>query len=137
MSTRSNIAVERANGQVLNIYCHSDGYLSGVGLTLFQNYPKTQDALRLVRLGDLSYLGDQVSDTCAYKRDRNETGVDARRHPDILSYLNETNDDSYRHGWNYEYCYVLTRKHGWLVKQDELPWEPLHTALVTEALINE
>lgn len=137
MSTRSNIAVERANGQVMDIYCHSGGYLEGVGLTLFTSYPKTKDALQLTRLGDVSSLGQtpDSGSTFAYARDRGEKNVAARTHPDLASYLTQTEDDSYRQGWGYEYCYLLTRKSGWLVKQYSQPWEPLHTALITEALI--
>lgn len=139
MSTRSNIAVERANGAVMDIYCHSDGYLSGVGLTLFQHYKTTKLTLELTRLGDLSYLGDDSTSahTHAYKRDRGETGVDARSHASLAEYLSNTGEESYRQGWNYEYCYVLTRKQGWLVKQGDDPWESLHLALVTDALLEE
>jgi hypothetical protein len=34
MSTRSRIAIENQNGSVTSVYCHFDGYISGVGKTL-------------------------------------------------------------------------------------------------------
>jgi hypothetical protein len=36
MSTRSRIAVEVEDGKVLSVYCHSDGYLDGVGKALMR-----------------------------------------------------------------------------------------------------
>jgi hypothetical protein len=30
MSTRSRIAIENQNGSVTSVYCHFDGYISGV-----------------------------------------------------------------------------------------------------------
>jgi len=34
MATRSRIAIENQDGTVTSIYCHFDGYLSGVGKLL-------------------------------------------------------------------------------------------------------
>ena len=38
MSTRSNIAIQKPNGQILSIYVHSDGYPDGVGQCLIDNF---------------------------------------------------------------------------------------------------
>ena len=139
MSTRSCISVEHANGSVSSIYCHSDGYLSGVGLTLFNNYKTTAKLKPLINLGDLSYLGDSKAkgNTFAYKRDRHETGIEARVHDTVGEFMSDTAEETYRQKWGYEYCYLLTKPNGWLVKQYDQPWEPLHLALVTEKLLDE
>ena len=80
MSVRSCISIEHANGSVSSIYCHGDGYLSGVGLTLHTYYKTTAKLKPLINLGDLSYLGDSKAkgSTFAYRRDRHETGTEAR-----------------------------------------------------------
>ena len=38
MSTRSYIGIELPDWKVKSIYVHSDGYISGVGKTLVDNY---------------------------------------------------------------------------------------------------
>jgi hypothetical protein len=44
MGTRSNIAYERPNGQIVVAYCHYDGYPEYNGVILNENYntPKKQ-----------------------------------------------------------------------------------------------
>ena len=135
MSTRSNIAVEHCNGSVSNIYMHGDGYLSGVGLTLHTYWNTTRDVARLIALGDCSQLGDNLKDTVAYHRDRGDEISPARKDPTLQEYL--AHGAPWRHDWGYEYQYVLTRKQGWLVREGDDPWRPLHLALVEEKLTNE
>lgn len=78
MATRSNIAVQLDNGDVMSVYCHWDGY--GHLPTLQQNYNSQELAEELVRMGDISSLGNCIDDTVFYGRDRNEKNVD----PEIL-----------------------------------------------------
>lgn len=136
MSTRSCIAVEHPDGEVSSIYCHGNGYLSGVGLTLYTSYQDYSDIKTIINLGDLSYLGDDpdMPSTFAYARDRTETGTEAREHGTVSIYLDDM--ETTRQEWGYEYCYLLTKSEGWIVKQYDQPWEPLHIALVTEKLID-
>lgn len=138
MSTRSCISIEHENGSVSSIYCHGDGYLSGVGLTLFNYYKTTAKLKPLINLGDLSYLGDSRAkgSTFAYKRDRHETDTEARVHDTLSEFLSNIGEEDYRQNWGYEYCYLFPADKIWLVKQDDQPWEPLHLALVTEKLID-
>ena len=59
MSTRSIIARLNDDKSVDAIYCHRDGYLSGVGLELIQNYHLEPEALdRLIELGYLEDLNE-------------------------------------------------------------------------------
>ena len=107
MATRSRIAIENQDGTVTSIYCHWDGYISGVGKTLFENYHllKTE---QLIALGDISSLEDTLEDTVAYARDRGED-------------LNQTTFDNvptlFEAGFNsgVEYVYCFTKDGRWLV----------------------
>lgn len=137
MSTRSNIAIEHNDNTVSDIYCHSSGYLSGVGLTLTEHYPTRLKLRTLIALGDISSLGDTTASSCttAYRRDRGEDGTAARTHNSLNEYFKTANREERRHSWGYEYCYILTKRRGWLVKQGDGPWEPLYSALVTENLL--
>lgn len=71
MSTRSRIAIETESGTVKSIYCHFDGYVSGVGKTLYNHYDK-EKLEELIELGDISSLGESTENTVAYHRDRGE-----------------------------------------------------------------
>ena len=96
MSTRSIIAIEIPEEKVKTIYCHWDGYPSGNGKILKENYKTKEDVLKLIELGDLSILGhhvgvktdfktykipDNPKDTyqcLAYGRDRDETDTECK-----------------------------------------------------------
>lgn len=58
MSTRSLIGILKGN-DVEFIYCHNDGYINGVGVTLQAYYDTKEKVEQLISLGDLSALGSQ------------------------------------------------------------------------------
>lgn len=58
MSTRSMIAVERNDGTYRAVYCHTDGEPERVGRVLETYYSSDAQAKALIRLGDLSWLGE-------------------------------------------------------------------------------
>ena len=136
MSTRSCIAVERCNGTVSEIYCHSDGEIRNVGERLLTYYNTTRLASKLITLGDISFLGTtpNVNDTVAYMRDKGCVECYARKYRSVKQFQSHYKVDKRRYDQGYEYMYLLTRKHGWLVKQYADPWESLTTALITEKL---
>lgn len=70
MSTRSSIAIQNDDGSVTGIYCHSDGYIDGVGYNLIKNFTTEKEVKELIMLGDLSFIDGQSA--CAYHRDRGE-----------------------------------------------------------------
>lgn len=75
MSTRSYIGKQNKDGSIKYVYCHNDGYINGgVGETLFLSYKDEKKVDKLLKLGDLSYVGKNTNrkDTCAYSRDRGE-----------------------------------------------------------------
>jgi hypothetical protein len=71
MATRSRIALETESGIVKSIYCHFDGYINGVGKTLYNHYDR-EKLEKLIELGDISSLGESTENTVAYCRDRGE-----------------------------------------------------------------
>jgi len=95
MSTRSMIAFE--NGDVTYaIYCHFDGYVDGVGRTLFNHYNVIEKVEKLMDLGNLSLLRPELGEKqdfsnptdknwcLAYGRDRGETGQEAKEYLSVL-----------------------------------------------------
>lgn len=88
MSTRSTITIKRKDGTSTSIYCHSDGYIEGVGIILQLAYNTAEKVEELLKLGDLSSIGyytepnpengehnfenRQDGVCCAYHRDRGE-----------------------------------------------------------------
>ena len=74
MSTRSAIIAKTENGYA-GIYCHFDGYESGVGKTLLAHYRDPQKVAELIELGDISSLGERVSPIGAHSYDSPEKGT--------------------------------------------------------------
>lgn len=58
MGTRSDIIVQLADGRYHRIYCHWDGYIDHNGKILYAHYNSQELAEALVKLGDLSTLGE-------------------------------------------------------------------------------
>lgn len=94
MGTRSFIILPNPKGDYTGIYCHWDGYPKHVGRLLRDHYSKPAAARELIRLGDLSSLGERLrplnpeahsfdeaerGTTVAYGRDRGEPSRPARR----------------------------------------------------------
>ena len=138
MATRSTIAVELKSGKVMQVYCHSDGYLEGVGSTLESHYDTTALAKKLVSLGSISSLHPLVKPTgphsfdkpqhcvtVAYARDRGEK-LAVSKFKDVADYK-----ANYR---GEEYDYLFTVNQEWLVRCDGTndKWVNLLNAAVLE-----
>jgi len=118
MGTRSTIALEYADGTVDQIYCHWDGYLDYNGTILHKSYQDPFKVQRLMELGDLSSLGDDIgdkhdfdarTDDCTfYGRDRGEDGTEARR---FASY-----EDYRANAQGEEFNYILRSDGSWYVE---------------------
>ncbi len=121
MATRSLIGKQSADGTIRAIYCHWDGYPSGVGATLLEAYTDGDKLDQLLDLGDISSLGSEIGEqhdfdqrrsfpeswTTAYKRDRGESDVDARLHATVADFL-----QSAWQGYGCDYAYLWTVE-GW------------------------
>ena len=87
MATRSTIAYADENGYIHQVYAHWDGYLSGNGKILQENYNTYEKVKELVSMGNISSLAKTIgiqhdfntSDTAYsdmttfYDRDRGES----------------------------------------------------------------
>lgn len=122
MSTRSRIAIENEDGSVTSVYCHFDGYFSGIGQTLNDHYQNREKVQSLIDLGALSYVSERVAPdkgqthsfgagaegvTMAYHRDRGEE----------FSQQTSSNREAFFKGDIEEYGYLFTKEGEWLVKK--------------------
>ena len=105
MSTRSRIAIENQNGSVTSIYCHFDGYLSGVGKLLKEYYTTQPKVKALIELGDISSLDMTPTSTEAYHRDRGED-FNQSTDKDVETFFNGSIE---------QYGYLFTKDNRWLV----------------------
>lgn len=117
MATRSRIGIELENGTVKSIYCHWDGYISNNGKILLECYDRDK-TLDLVKLGDISSLGDQVDPTGPHSFESPQHGVTVAYHRDrgeSLNYrTNKSVEDFFKSDYE-EYGYVLGLDGRWLV----------------------
>lgn len=133
MSTRSNIGIINADGSVTSIYVHFDGCPSHNGRILL-NHWNTEDKVRdLLKLGDLSILGEVIGEKhnfdahdfttkwCrAYGRDRGEKGTKARKHKTVKEACSSFDND-------YAYLFDPTENR-WSFREYDGPFEPLTSA---------
>jgi len=106
VSTRSKIGIlNPEDGTVFGIYCHFDGYPSGVGAVLKEHYKSEHKVRELMWLGDLSSLGYEIGgepnlhprrEVCrAYGRDMGKTGTEARAFANLQAFLEENLGQEY------------------------------------------
>lgn len=103
MATRSTIALEFADGTVHQVYCHWDGYLSGVGAQLQSEFSDPFALRDLIDGGDMSTIGEPYTG-------RGEELV-VRKFLDFAHYV--------EHGQDEEYDYILRNINGvatWFVR---------------------
>ena len=138
MGTRSTIALEYADGTVEQIYCHWDGYLDWNGKMLAEHYADPFKVRQLMDLGDMSTLQPSIGTQHAfekapegectfYKRDRNESGCEAKKFKDFADY-------KANHQYE-EYEYILRNVDGkavWFVADHSDRYVPLAEAFETE-----
>ena len=60
MSTRSRVGIKEKDGTVRSVYVHFDGYLAGVGKTLYESYRNADKIEQLINLGDMSSINSEV-----------------------------------------------------------------------------
>ena len=140
MATRSRIAIELADGTVLSIYCHWDGYPEHNGKILLENYSTDASVVSLIKLGNISFLGKSTDCpdghsfetpvqgyTVAYHRDRGEDLVPARIHESVEDFFNSDIEA-------YGYCWTDGK---WLVKEGYTGNPPQELKTVLEQLAHD
>lgn len=68
MGTRSDIIVQLKDDRWGRIYCHWDGYPSHNGRILFDHYKTQAKVEKLIALGDISSLGEEVGSKHPFDR---------------------------------------------------------------------
>ena len=101
MSTRSLIGIRKDVG-ITYVYCHFDGYLDGVGITLVKNYDTEDKVNDILKNGDMSSLGDSI-DTCDFYNEPDSEAFTLTGHGEGLK------DEYYKHGQNCwaDYVYLF------------------------------
>lgn len=152
MATRSTISLEFADGTIGQVYAHWDGYLSGNGKILFENYSNPFILRDLIDLGSLSSLRPQIGTkhpfshydvegmtiveynnlygnmTTFYGRDRGEGQSDARYFKDFEDFKANCQQE--------EYDYILRNVNGvatWFVSDHGSEFILLTEAFAKEA----
>jgi hypothetical protein len=137
MATRSAIGMQTEAGvsRITSIYCHYDGYLSHVGMTLLNHYTDSNEVYELLHGGDLSSLGDEVGERRAigepnrrycvyYGRDRGEAWENCKpRHTDSLQEFLEAYDVSYH------YLFVASENRWYVKTHADKTFVPLKDAI--------
>lgn len=62
MSTHAHIGLKISDTEIKSIYCHYDGYISGVGVTLKTFYNDFDSVKSLIDLGNISCLGQIIGE---------------------------------------------------------------------------
>lgn len=130
MSTRSAIGILHDDGSVESIYCHHDGYLSGVGATLNEHYASKESILDLMSHGDVRSLRNTVRETDFF--------------PDCPSITYESLAwfwEGFSHS-DQEYCYLYTKEMGWVYTTVKNPneireWNSVSDELALKKANNE
>lgn len=123
MSTHSNIGILGEDGRIEAVYCHGDGYLTGVGLTLLFHYRDEMEIRKIIHEGALSYLGESIEGSVFYRRDRGELLAKANK---SRTYKGVT--DYSWHKYNYFYD---PEKRRWFVASKNYV-SPLSTAIMRD-----
>ena len=109
MATRSRIGLQLADGNILSVYHHWDGYPQWLGVTLNEKFNTREKVAELLDGGDISCCDsdsdwnlNKVENHVQYYNDRGEN-TEPR--------LDANFDDYVRDGE--EYAYVFTLDHVW------------------------
>lgn len=139
MSTTCYIGIENRNMSVDAIYCHYDGYIDGVGRTLFDNYKDVNKIKELISLGSISTLG-KVTEfkqdsryswtvaengyTMAYHRDRGENWEDTKtlHFNSNWTFISEVRNDV-------DYIYLFVDNEWWAMRSDDIGLNKLYHLL--------
>jgi hypothetical protein len=106
MSTRCLIAYQKESGEVESVYCHFDGYISGVGKMLVEHYGSETKIQKLISGGDFRSLQENISDIEYYDDastvSRNEYCFVSDADPQYHEYLYQfVSNNSKAHGSGY------------------------------------
>jgi hypothetical protein len=83
MSTHAFIGVENPDTKIIRaVYCHSNGYLAGVGKILHDYYNDLDSVNKLINMGDISDLDKVIGERHSFDLSRCPKGVSTFYHRD-------------------------------------------------------
>jgi len=137
MGTRSFIGYERKSGTVVGSYCHYDGYTTGVGAELLENFNSESAARRVANKGYFSSLNEESMSVEVKEKASVFSGVDS--YSDML----ESKDNmgvEFGYIWKNGEWFVTDLSGDWKFNTDrdydnyylKTTWESLDTAFVRE-----
>jgi hypothetical protein len=111
MGTGSTISRINDDGSVTGIYCHSDGYLEHVGITLYNHFSQRRRLDRLIKMGALSILEASTKRPKGHTFDNRTEGFTLAYHrdrgDDLLIYHAKSPKSFLRHyGEGYNYMFM-------------------------------
>jgi hypothetical protein len=110
MATRSRIAVELSDGTVKSVYCHWDGYPSGVGRDLLDmEFSSTKEVEDFINEGDRSTVN------LSYAKWRGED-CPPQTHASVSDFFD---------GDIEEYGYLFNQEEEWILKVVHRPYSDL------------
>ena len=132
MATRSTIWIYNGDNTFDGIYAHWDGYLSGNGKILHENYTTEEKVRDLISHGDVSILAKNIepdpeqphdfsnkqNDVCVfYGRDRGDSGTQPAKniHSDVINTQFQ----------EYNYAFFPDSKEWWIMDRDGVPFQSL------------
>ena len=110
MSTRSEIAIEKKDGSINSIYCHSDGYIENNGYLLNKHYKSYDLALSIIKENDCSVLGSSIKESRFYNTWRNEE-TELKKFRNEKNFMLSFNNDIFA-----EYIYLF-KNDKWYVSE--------------------
>jgi hypothetical protein len=122
MSTRSRIGIENSDGTVTSVYCHFDGYYTGVGRTLHEHYKDRKKVKALIDLGDLSYVSEEVAPAPGQSHSfgNGAEGVSMAYHRDRGDDFNQRKSKNREEFFKVDiedYAYLFTQEDEWMSKK--------------------
>lgn len=112
MSTPCAIAITRGSSYEW-IYCHFDGYVAGVGVTLKKSYRNQKKVEQLIDLGDISSIGEVIGEkqdpknrhkgwTLAYGRDLGRADSGSRKSSNLEKLIYDAEKERCRYLYVFE-----------------------------------
>lgn len=77
MSTRGHVAIKE-KGKYRYIYNHSDSYIEGLGITLFQHYNTAEKVRELIALGNTASIYNTIENTAESYREHLDRPAEER-----------------------------------------------------------
>ena len=110
MSTRSEIAVQKTDGSIASVYCHSDGYLEYNGVMLNKHYSTYDKALSIIEQNDCSSLGETIEESRFYNSWRDED-TESKKFDNEYHFMQKFGDNIFA-----EYIYLF-KDDDWYVSE--------------------